>query len=138
MVGILQLQPTFINNLRLFDMYVFIAIPGKKTNQQQHVHTLVEDLASPMASSSLSSSTTTAPKSPRNESLWSVLLQRMHPRTCLSGLDFDDPSMDHQCLEEVMPSILQDIDGDNLAKRKKALQNLYELSDVNHKHNRYV
>ena len=69
------------------------------------------------------------------ESFLVALLQRMHPRTCLMAVQ--DAIEGEESLEEAMPKLLRDLQEDRSAKRRqKALNQIYELSDVNHKENR--
>jgi hypothetical protein len=63
-------------------------------------------------------------------SFWSTLLQRMNPRICLASLEGDLP------LDVAVPIIRANLKSE--LKKKKAMQQLYDLTDQKHSEHRYV
>ena len=77
-----------------------------------------------MSRESSFSPTTTEP------SFWSTLFHRMNPRICLASLEGDLP------LDVAVPIIRANLKSE--LKKKKAMQQLYDLTDQKHAEHRYV
>lgn len=61
-------------------------------------------------------------------SLWSQLLTKMHPKTCLAAIDSELP------LDVAVPMIYGDLHHAQPKKQKQAVQKLYQLTDQKHRH----
>jgi hypothetical protein len=113
--------------------HIFIKTVGNGSISKINTSKLYNEQTMSSVSPTKSLPHTDSMPSPAPASLWSQLLHKMHPRTCLSAVNSDLP------LDVEFPLIYTDLQPSaSLKMQTKALQKLYELTSQKNQLYRYV